>query len=125
MGSRLCGGGRFLGATTNNVAEYQALLWGLRTAIHLDARPLTVYSDSELVVRQLSGEYKVKNHGLRPLHAEAVRLIGMLGDVSVVHVPREANTEADALANAAMDAAGIVGDVPADDHPAAQGTLFR
>jgi ribonuclease HI len=118
-------GGRFLGTTTNNVAEYEALLWGLRVAVQQNARPLTVYSDSELMVRQLEGRYRVKNEGLKPLYDEARRLIARVGDVRVVHVRREDNKEADRLCNEAMDCRGVVGDAP--EHPEdgpTQGTLF-
>jgi ribonuclease HI len=111
-GAKVCEGGRFIGETTNNVAEYEALLWGLRTAADRGASPLTVYSDSELMVRQLTGRYRVKNEGLKPLYDAAKGLIRRVGDVRVVHVRREDNREADALANAAMDCRGIVGDAP-------------
>jgi ribonuclease HI len=124
-GSRLACGGRFLGSVTNNVAEYEALIWGLKVAAEKGAAPLTVYSDSELLVRQLNGAYRVKNEGLKPLYASACRLIAGMGDVRVVHVRREQNKEADALANEAMDSRGLVGDVcePGDgDH--SQGSLF-
>lgn len=124
-GDTLVRGGRFLGDTTNNVAEYSALLWGLRVAIERGACPLTVYSDSELMVRQLNGQYRVKNEGLKPLYDEACRLMARLGDVRVVHVRRAENKEADALANEAMDCRGVVGDAPescAGDFE--QGTLF-
>lgn len=123
-GNVVCHGGRFLGETTNNIAEYEALLWGLRSAIAKDAAPITVYSDSELLVRQLTGAYKVKNEGLKPLFTEAVRLVRRLGDVRIVHVRREQNREADALANEAMDCRGVVGDAPDPSAEPGQGTLF-
>jgi ribonuclease HI len=123
-GDRLCAGGRFLGETTNNVAEYEALLLGLRAALERDARPLVVHSDSELLVRQVGGEYKVKNHDLKRLHAEASRLLSMLGEVRIVHVRRHENAEADALANAAMEARSDVGEVPQSGSSAGQSTLF-
>jgi ribonuclease HI len=118
-----CRGGRYLGHTTNNVAEYQAVLWGLHTAVSRSAVPLTVYSDSELLVKQLNGQYRVKNEGLKPLFAEAQSLIRTLGDVRVVHVRREQNSSADGLANEAMDARGVVGDAPLPGD-GGQGTLF-
>lgn len=124
-GGIVCTGGRFLGDTTNNIAEYSALLWGLEVALERGARPLTVYSDSELMVRQLNGQYRVKNEGLKPLYEEACGLVARLGDVRVVHVRRSENKLADALANEAMDCRGVVGDAlpPAgDDYE--QGTLF-
>jgi ribonuclease HI len=123
-GSTIARGGRFLGSATNNVAEYEALLWGLRTALERAATPLTVYSDSELVVRQLEGRYRVKNEGLKPLYTEAKRLLGRLGDVRVVHVRREENKEADALVNEAMDCRGTVGDAGEPSSESSQGTLF-
>jgi ribonuclease HI len=123
-GSVACRGGRFLGSATNNVAEYEALLWGLRTALGREARPLTVYADSELVVRQVNGLYKVKNAGLKPLHSDAVALIRRIGDVRVEHVRREQNAGADALANEAMDTRGTVGDAPDPADGAGQGSLF-
>jgi ribonuclease HI len=124
-GSVVCSGGRFLGTATNNVAEYEALLWGLRTALGRRTRPLTIYADSELVVRQLNGVYKVKNASLRPLHAEAVVLIGRIGDVRVEHVRREQNAAADALANEAMDSRTTVGDAPDPSESVGQGSLFE
>ncbi len=110
-GETIAEAGRYIGEATNNVAEYEALLWGLRTAIDRCACPLAVYSDSELMVRQLNRRYRVKNEGLKPLYDEACRLIASLGDVRVVHVRRAENRDADALANAAMDCRGVVGDV--------------
>lgn len=112
-GERVCSGGRFLGEATNNVAEYEALLWGLETAIARAATPLTIYLDSELVVKQLNGAYRVKHPGLKPLHARAVALLRGLDSPRIEHVRRESNVEADALANAAMDARGAVGDAEA------------
>lgn len=124
-GTIVCRAGRYLGETTNNVAEYRALLLGLETAVASGARPLVVYSDSELLVRQLNGAYRVKNEGLKPLFAEARRLIGVLREVTVVHVRRSENREADALANEAMDARGPVGDLPPGQAgDTGQGTLF-
>ena len=68
-------GGRFLGECTNNVAEYEALIWGLETALELGVRDITVLSDSELVVRQISGLYKVKHANLRPRFLRALGLL--------------------------------------------------
>lgn len=103
-------GGRFLGAATNNVAEYAALLWGLSVAAECGVRRLEVRADSELVVRQMNGHYRVRNAGLVPLHAEATQLLARFESVRIVHVRREENAAADALANAAMDERGHVGD---------------
>ena len=93
----------YLGKATNNVAEYQALLHGLRFALSRGASRVEVFSDSELLVRQLAGRYRVKNEGLLPLFREAQSLLGRFESARVSHVPREQNREADALANKAVD----------------------
>jgi ribonuclease HI len=95
--------GEFLGRCTNNVAEYTALVRGLGAARSIGARKVLVRSDSELVVRQMNGQYKVKSPDLKPLYQQAVDLIAAIGDVKVSHVFREGNTRADKLANLAMD----------------------
>ena len=92
-----------IGVATNNVAEYRGLLAALRFAVEHGYPDLTVRSDSLLLVCQMRGEYKVKNPGLQPLHAEARRLAAQLSRVRFEHVPRELNTHADRLANQAMD----------------------
>lgn len=96
--------GSFLGVTTNNVAEWTALLVGLRAALARGVDDLAVRMDSELVVRQLSGTYRVKHPGLIPLHAEAKTLLRKFGRVDVQHVRREANKAADAVVNQILDA---------------------
>lgn len=116
-------GGRYLGHQTNNVAEYEAVLWGLRTAIHHGCRDLCVCADSELVVRQLTGHYRVKNEGLKPLHAKAVDLMRNFETIEVRHVRREQNQAADELANIAMDERRTVGD-GVDPDDTGQPTLF-
>ena len=93
----------YLGKATNNVAEYQALLHGLRFAISRGVSRVEVFSDSELLVRQIGGRYRVKSPGLQPLHREAQGLLARFDRARVAHVPRERNTEADALANRAVD----------------------
>jgi len=93
----------YLGRATNNVAEYQALLHGLRYAVSRGASRVEVFSDSELLVRQIAGRYRVKSPGLLPLHREAQGLLARFERSRVAHVPRERNTEADALANRAVD----------------------
>lgn len=95
--------GRTLGTQTNNVAEYEALLDALRLAKDLGASELLVHSDSLLLVKQVAGEYKVKNAGLAVLKAKAVALIRDFKAVKLVHVRREFNKEADRLANMALD----------------------
>lgn len=94
---------RYLGRTTNNEAEYQALLLGLNEAKRLGAARLTVKMDSELIVRQLEGKYRVKAPGLKPMYAEAKRLLQGFASVTILHVRREFNKRADELANQAMD----------------------
>jgi ribonuclease HI len=94
---------RYLGTATNNVAEYTALIDGLREAVDLGAREVGVRTDSELVVKQMKGEYKVKDVKLKELFAEAQRLSRGFAVVSFTHVQRENNKEADRLANRAVD----------------------
>lgn len=97
--------GEAIGQTTNNIAEYRALLRGLEEAAALGARTVRICSDSELVVRQLSGQYKVRSPHLAPLYRQALSRMRQFDQVAVVHVPREQNQGADALANRALDAA--------------------
>ena len=94
----------YLGETTNNVAEYSALLLGLRKAETLSPSSLTVYSDSELIVRQIHGEYRVRSALLRPLYLETCRRLRGFPAARILHVGREENREADRLANRAIDA---------------------
>lgn len=91
-----------IGRTTNNQAEYRALIAALEKAISLDARRVDIRLDSELVVRQVQGRYKVKKATLRPLYLRVGELLGQLEGFTLTHIPREQNTEADRLANAAM-----------------------
>ena len=105
-GSEVAGLYGYLGKATNNVAEYQALLHGLRFALARGAREVSVFSDSELLVRQLEGRYRVKNPGLQPLFREAQSLLARFDRARVSHVRREQNREADALANRAVDEKG-------------------
>jgi ribonuclease HI len=93
----------FLGTQTNNVAEYRGLLAALRWAAEHGVSPLLIRSDSELLVRQMRGEYRVKNPGLQPLFDDARSLIRRVGTVTFEHVRREFNRDADRLANEAMD----------------------
>ncbi len=94
-----------IGVATNNVAEYRALIAALEWAHARGCRKVCVRSDSLLLVQQMRGNYKVKNDGLRPLHARAMLLAMELGGVTFEHVGRELNAHADRLANAAMDGA--------------------
>jgi ribonuclease HI len=93
-----------LGVTTNNVAEYQGLIAGLRAAKELGATEVDVRMDSKLVVEQMSGRWKVKHPAMQPLALEAGRLIREIGPVRFEWIPRLRNSRADALANRAMDA---------------------
>jgi ribonuclease HI len=93
----------YLGQATNNVAEYQALLNGLRFALERGAREVRVFSDSELVVRQMNGVYKVKHPAMLPLHREARALLEHFSRTRIEHVRREQNQAADRLANLAVD----------------------
>jgi ribonuclease HI len=92
-----------IGRTTNNVAEYRALIAGLEAAREAGVVDLEVRLDSLLLVKQMLGEYRVKAPGLKPLAGRARRLLGEIPETRIAHVPREDNTVADALANAALD----------------------
>ncbi len=94
---------RYLGTTTNNIAEYRAAIIALEHAVKLGASSVKLNADSELLVKQLNGQYKVKNEGLKPLHQKVKELIAKIGSVGVQYIPREMNKEADALANKAID----------------------
>ncbi|MBZ0186048.1 MAG: ribonuclease HI family protein [Candidatus Obscuribacterales bacterium] len=96
----------FLGTTTNNVAEYTGLIMGLRQALELGYTQVEARMDSELVVKQIKGQYRVKNEKLKPLCLEAKMLAQKFERFSIVHIRREHNKEADRLANQAMDTAG-------------------
>jgi ribonuclease HI len=93
----------YLGRATNNVAEYQALLHALRFAHARGAGAVQVFSDSELVVKQMNGQYKVKHPDMQALHGEARALASRLPKVAYAHVRRELNRDADRLANQALD----------------------
>jgi ribonuclease HI len=93
----------YVGTGTNNFAEYSALLTALRYAVFMRCSELHVYADSELVVRQIQGEYQVRNEATRPLYQAAQRWAALIPHFSISHVRREQNREADKLANLAMD----------------------
>jgi ribonuclease HI len=95
--------GETIGRATNNVAEYRALLLGIELAAALGASELELVGDSELIVRQVKGEYKVKDRALRELHAQAKRALKPFERWSIRHVRREQNTDADRLVNEALD----------------------
>jgi len=97
-------GKRFIGKTTNNTAEYEALIYGLQLLIDRNLiRPLIIYSDSQLMVRQLNGAYKIKQPHLRSLAGRVHELLQNFPSHEIIHIPREQNREADSLANEAID----------------------
>ncbi len=102
-GEVLAAEGAFLGHTTNNVAEYRALLLGLERALELGVRQVEVRADSELLIKQLKGEYRVRSEGLRPLYEQALGLLRRFAATRLLHVRREHNVEADRLANEGID----------------------
>lgn len=97
---------QYIGKTTNNVAEYRALILALAEAGKLNADELLVNMDSELIVRQMTGQYKIKEPTLQALAAEVLKLRRQFKNVAFRHVPREQNKDADLLVNQAIDAAG-------------------
>jgi ribonuclease H / adenosylcobalamin/alpha-ribazole phosphatase len=103
-GNVLAAEGEAIGVATNNVAEYSGLIAGLRRALELSLPEVEVVSDSELMVKQMRGEYKVKNEALRTLSVEAGRLARQVGRVEYRHVRRAHNELADRLVNEALDA---------------------
>ncbi len=94
---------QFIGQATNNQAEYKAIIAGLKKAKELKASEVIAYLDSELIVKQVRGEYKVKNKDLAPLFLELYKLKLAFKKSHFIHIPRERNKEADKLANQAMD----------------------
>ena len=105
-GTILAAHGERIGVATNNVAEYSALVAGLERALELGVDELEVVSDSELLVKQMTGEYRVKNEALKELNERASRLARRVGRVDYTAVRREHNELADRLVNEALDAAG-------------------
>ena len=101
--------GYYLEPTTNNVAEYTAMIQALKAATHIKATSFTLHSDSQLIVRQLNGEYKVKHPEMKIRYQEIQSLLGHFNSSEFIHVRRELNKEADALVNQAMDCRGDVG----------------
>jgi len=94
-----------IGTTTNNQAEYRAIIAALEKAIKLGATHVELNSDSELVVKQINGRYRVKKATLKPLYQQVKQRQSLLTGFTITHIPREQNTEADKLANAALDLA--------------------
>jgi ribonuclease HI len=93
----------YLGMTSNNVAEYRAAIHGLERALDLGGRSVTLLLDSELVVRQLRGEYRVREPHLKVLHQKAQEVLKRFSQYSILYIPREENRRADQLANEAID----------------------
>lgn len=102
-GRELAARSLYLGRCTNNAAEYRALILGLQSALDLGCARLDIRLDSELIVRQLQGRYKVKHEALKPLFNEVKTLLAKVGGWSIAHVPREQNKRADQLANRGID----------------------
>jgi len=102
----------YLGKTTNNVAEYQGLLFGLKKLVELGAKEVEIRADSELMVKQLKGEYRVKHPNLKPLFVEAQALLKKIPSYSIKHVYREMNKDADRLSNQAIDKLGGASPLP-------------
>jgi ribonuclease HI len=102
-GNELIGTGQYLGQCTNNEAEYRALLFGLAKCGEFGRGRLKVHLDSELIVKQIRGEYRVKHQNLKPLFKEAMQKLSDFASFSVTHVRREKNSRADELANLAID----------------------
>ena len=105
-GTVLAAEGEAIGTATNNIAEYSGLVAGLRRALELHVPEVEVVSDSELMVKQMRGEYRVKNEALRDLYDQAVSLARRVGSVEYRHVKRAHNELADRLVNEALDALG-------------------
>lgn len=101
--------GLYIGKATNNVAEYRGLLAALEAAAALEVQEIDIYSDSQLLVRQMLGEYRVKNAGLKPYYQQAVALAGQFARCDFHHIRREQNTKADSLVNLAIDCRADIG----------------
>jgi len=95
--------GAYIGKSTNNIAEYMALVRGLEEVLIRGFKSASFYSDSELLVKQLNGEYKVKHENLVPLHYHVLTLVDRMKDFSIKHVTREKNEHADKMANEGID----------------------
>ena len=93
----------YIGHATNNIAEYTACLRGITEALILGAKEIELFADSELLIKQINGEYKVKNEGLQPLYWQIMSLVKRLKHFKATHIPREKNKEADELSNIGID----------------------
>jgi ribonuclease HI len=107
-GEEIYSRGEFVGRATNNVAEYRGLIAAARQVAELGGRSVTFRVDSQLLQRQVAGQYRVKAAHLKPLHAELMAALRQIPDWSVEHVRREHNRHADALVNQAMNTRGVV-----------------
>jgi ribonuclease HI len=119
--------GRFIGRATNNVAEYRALITAMEEALKLGARRIVIRGDSELVIKQMNGQYKVRHPDMKPLHGRAQELLAQFDSAKIEHNLRGKNALADQLANLAMDRRVDVTDVDGEglndlDAPAPEGT---
>jgi ribonuclease HI len=92
-----------IGRATNNQAEYRAIIAALEETIRLSVKQVEIKTDSELVVKQINGEYRVKKATLKPLYQQVKQLLGLLEGFTITHIPRQQNIEADKLANKALD----------------------
>jgi ribonuclease HI len=113
-----------LGSQTNYVAVYAALIWGLENVSALGFSDVSVFADSELLVKQINGQYRVKNEGLKPLFVRTLQVLRSFTTWKVSHVRREQNAEADAMANDAMDSQATVGDPACEPGGSTQDSLF-
>ncbi|MDN5332272.1 MAG: ribonuclease [Tepidanaerobacteraceae bacterium] len=95
----------YIGQTTNNIAEYTALVTALKEALEMGCEEIEVFSDSELMVKQINGEYQIKNEGIRRLYSQVAQLVKEFKSFSINHVKREYNKRADELANEGIDLA--------------------
>lgn len=102
-GREMIAQGKYLGTCTNNVAEYQALLLGLTEASRIGDGTIDIFLDSQLIVRQIQGVYRVKSSDLQPLFTQVKELLSSFADFTVSHIPREQNKRADQLANQGID----------------------
>jgi len=99
---------KYIGEATNNIAEYNALLYGLEEALILRADDIIINTDSELVAKQLTGDYRVKDPNLRPLFDRAINMLKSFNNFEVRHIKREMNKEADKLVNKAINLASLL-----------------
>jgi ribonuclease HI len=116
-GRKVASFGEAIGETTNNFAEYTAMVHALRFISVFEVDRIHVYTDSELMASQVNGEYRVKEKTLRSLHAQVLSMLRRYREYEVLHIPREKNSEADMLANRALNEASSAGKVGAKKEP--------